>query len=249
MTTNLLAARFVTRNATSAAEARKFLDMLGLVDDAGRITPDETRSLPLEVPAAAVADRQPTSVQWWTDKPEVSTAPEALRNLPPLVARPTPAVKVKRPVPDGLSQAGNIRRMAPCGTELAARRHVRHREPLCETCAQGRAERAKPSPDKKPKLRPVRSVPECGTQAGYERHRRRHERPCDQCRATERARSTERRIEARGGVAAEIRIAKCGTSPGLKRHYRLKETPCVECKAYKKEHDRAYHERKKARAA
>jgi hypothetical protein len=123
---NLAAARYVTSQATDPADARMLLDMLGLVDDAGRIAPDETRVLTVEVPLAAVNNREPSSVQWWTDKPEVSTAPEALRNLAPPQQFPR-----KVPTRPPLSTPNDT---GACGEPRGYKRHQRRGEDACRPC-------------------------------------------------------------------------------------------------------------------
>ena len=162
MTINLAAARFVHDYATDAADERMLLEMLGLIDDAGRITPDDTRTLPLEVPLAAVANREPTSVQWWTDKPEVSTAPEALRTLAPPSRRPA-------------------KRTDGCGKASGYKQHHRRGEEACRACKDAHnADRRKRRESSE--SRGQITYPECGTAAGYQRHRAGKNRVCDVCK-------------------------------------------------------------------
>lgn len=190
MTINQLAARHVARVATDPADARMLLDILGLLTDDGRIAPDDTRALPLEVPSAAVAAHAPTSVRWWTDKPVVSTAPEALRNLPPVRVEP-----VKRPLSPSQIAGPPRPAMKPCGTEAAAKRHVRDREPLCEACVAGRAARNK-NLQKKPEHNRGTTH---GTASGNLWHYRHGEKPCTPCR--EAASKARREIRARKAAA------------------------------------------------
>jgi hypothetical protein len=194
MTTNLRAASAVARyvresgHAPSTNEARairrEFYEMLGLIDDAGHLTPDETRSLPLEVPAAAIAQREPTSVQWWTDKPEVSTAPEALRNLASVVQQPAvqpvkaPTVRVRR-----VSTVKPVTRVAvaKCGTTSGYKRHRKNGETSCQPCREAHnADTRRYNASRPPRPQVTRA--QCGTPLGREMHRRKKERACDDCK-------------------------------------------------------------------
>jgi hypothetical protein len=65
------------------------------------------------------------------------------------------------------------RKLKPCGTRAAYRRHLRRGEDACEACKT--AERGGPR-------KPVR-VAQCGTYSGYKRHRRLNEAACAACRA------------------------------------------------------------------
>jgi len=70
----------------------------------------------------------------------------------------------------GGSGSHQPRRLAPCGTKSARRRHRR----WDETCAE-----CEVTPDPPTPLRP------CGTRAAYERHRSNGEQACEACKAAE----------------------------------------------------------------
>jgi hypothetical protein len=68
--------------------------------------------------------------------PRPSTAPAGLW-------APAPEVVVKPKRRANLSQAGNVARMSPCGTETAAKRHQRNGQ-QCDVCAAAREARKTP---------------------------------------------------------------------------------------------------------
>lgn len=65
------------------------------------------------------------------------------------------------------------RKLKPCGTPAAARRHYRRGEKPCPACLE--ASRGGP-------LKPKKTA-ECGTRSGYVAHRKRNEDACPSCKA------------------------------------------------------------------
>lgn len=76
------------------------------------------------------------------------------------------------------------RKLQPCGTEAAYRRHERNGEEPCQACKDGREKR-------KAKRKQKRLLP-CGTDAAYERHRQNGEETCQPCRDAHNKRNRNR---------------------------------------------------------
>lgn len=139
MTRHEQVAAYVRRTCPDADE---LLLMLGVVDEQGALLPDDDREI---APTAAGPEvRKSAAVERPDDhrvRPKVSTAPDALRNLPAVVVEVKPKQRrrggrgVKSTEFTEASREANSRREAPCGTPSAKRRHKRRGEPICELCA------------------------------------------------------------------------------------------------------------------
>lgn len=214
----LPAARTVALHATDLGEARELLDMLGLVDDAGRIRPDDTRQYDIE--GAQPVKVNPKGAQLWEPPADPSsfTSPPALRVLPPpekpalAPRRPSPPRKRKpRTVPP---EQRKVRKQAQCGTVSGIRRHTRAGEPVCEACKAARREydrkrtEAKRAEAKPRSLGPVR----CGTVGGPSAHKRRGEGVCDVCREAYRAYYRARYAERVSGRGEFERLCDAGVN-------------------------------------
>lgn len=133
-------------------DTRALLDMLGIVVD-GQLQPDPPplTSLPSAAPKAGKSAREENPADLRA-RPKVSTAPDALRNLPPATA-PAAAAPAHRATDPGsvysprktqvgsaaqiaAAQATARGRFAPCGQYGAYRRHLRHGEPIDAACAE-----------------------------------------------------------------------------------------------------------------
>lgn len=169
MSTNTLAARAIATYAANPAEARLFLNMLGLLNG-DQIASDDTKPHPLgkaNVPMTRAAMLE------YNARPKVSTAPAALRVLPDLPKVTKPRAPRSAAQNAGPLQDRNRAIAAPCGTETAAKRHKRNGEPLCTECVAGREAR---------KVGRVYTRAACGTPSAYQTHMRYGE-PVDQaCR-------------------------------------------------------------------
>jgi hypothetical protein len=237
---NAVAARRVAASANSPAEAREFLLMLGIIDEAGQLLPDPTRDVAIGHVNRLANAPKVGGRNRFMDRPERSTAPSTLQVL----AAPQPTVR-KQTAPrtasqlKGPPQDHNLARMQPCGTEAAARRHVAKREPVCDTCQRGRDERRR---EKSTRL--VHNA-ECGTRGGYEKHRRQRTTICPPCRAAYNQARRDERAAARGKREAANPVVH-GTSTARKRHYKEGTPVCEECRAFKLAADAMYAARKKA---
>lgn len=73
----------------------------------------------------------------------------------------------------------STKRLAPCGTEAAYRRHLRWKETPCASC---RAEHARlQAVHRAAPRKPPRQLVPCGNVAAYRRHLRWGEQPCRAC--------------------------------------------------------------------
>lgn len=81
------------------------------------------------------------------------------------------------------------RKVQPCGTNAAARRHRSKGEELCFPCRVAEAN-YQAELRSRPKEQPE-DVPKCGTNAGWSRHQRRGEPIDDACRAAHNAYALE----------------------------------------------------------
>jgi hypothetical protein len=198
---NAAVALLIRRQIPDPSVRAELLDMLGLLDG-NRIAPDDLRTITFtslngSLGLPSMADER--------DRAARSTAPPLLRVLPPPLRDPKPADR-------------KVRRAAvvkPCGTEAAAKRHTRNKEPLCELCEAGRLER---------NANLKRPVPPCGTAAAYQRHRRRKETACEPCRQA----NVEYRRKQRGGGA--FKRAECGSTAAYQAHLRRGEQACDPCR-------------------
>jgi hypothetical protein len=178
---NARAAVTVARHANG--DTRHLLEMLGLVDDHGRLQPDDLRAYDVGAaqPEKGIPSRAPLD---GPDHPEQFTSPPALRQLPPPeLKRATPRQKTA-PKP----RAVKPRKEAQCGTPSGERRHRRRGEPVCEPCkeAHNAVQRKRDAAARaRAKSRPAparRDAARCGTVGGYSAHRRRLEDICEPCK-------------------------------------------------------------------
>lgn len=168
-------------------------------------------------------------------KPKQSTAPAGLFAPAPevIVAK---AVKAKSTA--GLTQSSNSARQKPCGTEPAAKRHVRNGEPLCAECQAGRdARRRTPA-------RPRRfTTPgeRCGSVRGYEDHLTRGETTCQPCKDAMAADARRRYALRAAALAPPKKYEQCGSIAGRAKHRREGEKPCNACRLARNTADRKRH--------
>lgn len=214
----LPAAKAVAKYAATPDEARELLAMLGLVDDAGRIVPDDTRQYDIE--GAQPVKTTPKGAQLWEPpaRPETLTSPATLRVLPPPPKatreprQPSPPRKRKRkPVPPELRK---VRKQAECGTTSGIRRHTRAGEPPCDACkAARRAYERKRAEAKRAEREPRSLGPvKCGTVGGPNAHKRRGEDVCDACREAYRAYYRARYAERISGRGEFERLVDAGVN-------------------------------------
>ena len=135
----------------------------------------------------------------------MSTAPDALRTLPPVEqpAKPVKAPKAVKPKPvkppkPKADRVPTGQQNAPCGTYTALRRHRRRGE----DCAECAGAKAWGTYDRERYLRlrekqglSTRKLQPCGTDGAYRRHMKQGTPVCDPCRAAHNA--ANRRLDAR----------------------------------------------------
>lgn len=215
MSRNAAAARAVAFHVEDPGERLELMNMLGLIDDAGRIAPDDERLISMEqlnTEGGKVKMRE--TAEWFLDKPETSTAPEALRVLPPIPVEPkvkAPRVRKPRdpnsPTKPRPSRAKGTQKTRPpsgtrCGTRLGWEDHYAYGEKACKPCLAAKAavrlakrrarilaETGVMPEDRKPA--------QCGEKSGARAHRRRGEKPCEPCRVAHNADSVRKRAEAK----------------------------------------------------
>ena len=168
---NAAAATRIAEQATDAADLRRLLGMLGLVDDRGQLLPDDDE--PHNVPVlmhSASSDRLTIPM---TVRPAVSTAPQALRELPPVVVPPK-ATKRKPPRPINHGTTGGYRA------------HSRYGIPMCDPCREAQAAVKRHGRPAKTEHQYVH-----GTAFGYRREMKEHGAACDACRDAKRTADRE----------------------------------------------------------
>ena len=168
-------------------------DVLGIVDHHGNLMPDDLREYELEVNEVMSSRRLGQQTEHlMTVRPAESTAPDALRNLPPVVVaepKPKAARKPKAPRRLGPQHQKQPIRHATIG---GYRAHLRRGEKACQPCKDAVAAR------KREERGPATRGPaKCGTHGGYKRHYRLQEPCCQPCRDARRA--YERDLHARRG--------------------------------------------------
>lgn len=126
MTTSLNARAAATITRHTNGDARRLLDMLGLVDDHGRLLPDDLRVYDIE--GAQPVKTKPGAALDGPDHPETYTSPPALRHLPP----PEPKPPAQRKA--AAKRTPKPRPVADCGSQSGYRRHQKLREPICGPC-------------------------------------------------------------------------------------------------------------------
>lgn len=165
--------------------------------------------------------------------PRKSTAPPGLFAPAPEVVV---AKRVKAPVKDG--SGSNEARRRPCGTEAAAKRHVRSGEPLCDVCQAGRDAR------RKTPYRPKRTTTpgqRCGTKQGYEDHLAHGETTCQPCKDAMAADARRRYALRAAALNPPTKHEQCGSVAGRAKHRRLGEKPCNACRLAHNDANRKRH--------
>lgn len=104
------------------------------------------------------------------------------------------------------------RQLAPCGTNPAYQRHLRHGQKPCDACRL--AHNAFVADYRKGVGHP-RQLAECGTPSGYSRHRYRREPICEPCREAHRQAMCDWR-KARKAKAAAFDDALAGALAELR---------------------------------
>lgn len=220
-------------------DADLILAMLGIVNEHGQLLPDDVRDYPISNLDTAPG-AQPTPKSDHRLRPRESSAPDALRVLQPVTTPRKPRSAAQKA---GQPQASNNARKQPCGTEAAARRHTYYKEPLCDECAKGRAER------KAANVKPPKTAP-CGTVGAYQRHLRHNEPTDEPCREANRVYNRAKRAwwrRERGlPPLTHAAVAEHGGSGAYNRHYRTGEPLCEPCRTWKRENSRKYKAAKKA---
>ena len=206
MSKNATVLAHVNRYSTDGEVRAELIGMLGLLNADGSLAEDDTRSVSMEqVNTSGGGPKMRETEAWFLDKPDVSTAPEALRNLAPVVvepkqkpaAAPKPA-KVKKQAPtkkvsEGRKSRakGTARTRPPSGTRCGTLRgyddHVHYGEAQCQPCrdvmAKRRLEQRRRAAFAKTGVMPTgRAEAVCGSRYGERKHRRRGEKVCDPCR-------------------------------------------------------------------
>ncbi len=74
-----------------------------------------------------------------------------------------------------------MRKVAPCGTEAAYRRHLRWGQPACNACRVAHSRLQAEWREKARESEQPRELVPCGTDTAYRRHLRRREVPCRAC--------------------------------------------------------------------
>jgi hypothetical protein len=192
---NAQAATAVWRNSLDVADKWHLFRMIGLVDEVGNLLPDDTREYELSVieTMSSGAGRFEGLEPKITDKPKVSSAPAALRVLPPIVVPPKPVAKPK-PKPKAKAKAAPKtasapRRTVPCGAPSGYKRHRRENTPVCDQCRDARRAYERDLAAKQraanPKPHKERAHGDCGTLAGARYHRRHKQPVCPPCNQAE----------------------------------------------------------------
>lgn len=238
----------MTRHATVAELVRRrcldadlLLEMLGVTVD-GQLQPDDERDYgdvdTAQLGSRSTAAKAVTSTDDMLRRPDSSSAPDALRNLPPVEvvrkARPiraggvsTPrvrSVKLKLPARRPAPRAtGSGRNLAECGTYGAYRRHLRNKEPIDPACAEAAREQWRNREGRERYLSP------CGTYTAKRRHIRNGEQPCDLCATAKFTPST---------TPHSNDLKPCGTEGAYRRHLKYGTPVCVACRAAHNERNR-----------
>lgn len=230
MTAHERVAAYVRRTQPDAAE---LLLMLGVVAENGALLPDDNREIDIaaagpEVAKASMLERPDDH----RVRPKVSTAPDALRNLPAVVVEVKPKQRrrggrgVKSTEFTEASREANRQREAPCGTASAKRRHKRRGEPICELCA----------------VVPLTDPNGAARKAKYRRARGVQPRNFTST-------ATRAQVEAREAMML-TRLAPCGSYAAYRRHRRYGEPVDEACQQAARDQwnqrDRVRAPRKKA---
>jgi len=224
---NAAAALRVAEYATDTADLRHLLRMIGLVDDRDQLLPDDDAEhvIPvIETLAKGQGSARVTTPM--TVRPDASTAPEALRNLPPLQEQPKPTGRTRKPIKHGTPQGYYT--------------HRRHKEPVCEACRDAyNSERLATRAPTKGRNAPRKTEGEYihGTGWGYKRHLRDGEQACAPCLEAKRAewrikkQKTAPERAAKRAAERATKLAPCGTPAAARRHRYNGERPIDVCPA------------------
>lgn len=232
----------MTRHATVAELVRRrcpdadlLLEMIGVTVD-GQLQADDDRDYgdvdTAQLGSRSKADKVASLYDDMRVQPAVSTAPEALRNLPaPVVevakvkAKPKRAQAPKLPgkPPTRRAHTGQGRQLAECGTYGAYRRHLRNKEPIDPACAEAAREQWRNREGRERYLSP------CGTYTAKRRHIRNGEQPCDLCATAKFTPST---------TPHSNDLKPCGTEGAYRRHLKYGTPVCVACRAAHNERNR-----------
>lgn len=225
-------------------DADLILTMLGITNEAGELLPDDLRDYPINALDTAPGVK-PVPQSDPRVKPRESSAPDALRVLPPIEAPRKPRSAAQKVGPP---QEHNNARRQPCGTEAAARRHVYYGETengklLCAECQAGRDARRGTARRHKPGL-----VNRCGSRTGYDDHKALGTPVCGPCREAANAQARARYARLPKATKEPSVLPVCGTPAGRSAHRRRGEKQCEPCKAVRNSRDVARNQRKKETA-
>ena len=214
MSKNAIVLEHVNRYSSDAEVRAELCAMIGLLNADGTLAEDESRLMSMaELNKAGGVVKTRDTEAWFLDKPDVSTAPDALRNLAPVVvepkpkAAPKPAKKKQAPtkrVSEGRKSRakGTARTRPPSGTRCGTLRgyddHVHYGEDQCQPCRDVMAARRLKQRRNKRFLEtgvmPTgRNEALCGSRYGERKHRRRGEPVCDPCRLAHNQETARRR--------------------------------------------------------
>lgn len=237
----------MSRHATVAELVRRrcpdadlLLEMLGVTED-GVLMPDPPIEPLVFAPQPKVGKRAQFERPHAMDaRPKVSTAPEALRNLPPVVApvkakaKPKP-VAAKLPARRPTKKVGKKgHKLAACGSYGAYRRHLRHGEPIDEACKEAAREQWRNRQGR------VRYLAPCGTYTAKRRHVRNGEPPCEKCATAPAPPRTK-------GVHTN-ELKPCGSEGAYRRHIRDKTPVCDACRQAHRKRNRELEAAKRSAA-
>lgn len=246
---NRRAAASIARHASSHAEARELLAMVGVVDSEGRLLPDDNRTYELGDPGPSQAkDADPVGPRAFAEhgrRPVGMTTPLGLATLQPIEQQPKPKPKKERQ-----SRPSKPRQIAVCGTYGGYSKHRRLKEEACDSCKTAAQEyrqkyMSKYRADGRERVARKKAV--CGTTGGWSRHKRLGEKSCRACldakNAYWRVKKAANRLAA-GKPPSQPRElnALCGTRSGYEKHRRLHTAicgPCREANSKRSEMDRA----------
>jgi hypothetical protein len=241
--TNRAAARAVAERAIPVAPApaarKQLLDMLGLLDGNGRITPDLTADelRTLGAPITAVNSDIGEHLPMARRGAHIDTPPPLNGALCP------PGLRA-------LIQGGPPADTPDVPTPIKAAPPVIPEPPKTRTPRQPRKHR--PYIPKPP--RPAQPLAPCGTEAAHRRHIK-HDEPIDQACRDARNEANRRRAHTRrqnliaAGLAVGRPPARCGTPGGYKKHAREGTQKCGPCLAAKAAETKRYADIYRARRA
>lgn len=191
---NLQATAAVRRHATSDADRRELLEMIGLLQPGGRVlSHDDVAAYELSGPAGrAIGNTDARPAREVDLAPgKGTTTPPGLANLPEL---PPPPAKAPRAKATPRTRATTTSRTAKCGQPGGAAAHRRRKEKACDAC---REQETASRRDRQGGSSGPRRVATCGEYGGAQAHRRRGEKLCDPCQEASRKYLADYRAQRR----------------------------------------------------